>query len=423
MKFEDMNIAKEITSALKEMGIEEPTKIQELSIPLLMKGRNVIGKSKTGSGKTLSFGVPVLEKVVAGGELQALIVAPTRELACQIRDEMQKFGKNLNLKISAVYGGVAIDPQIQALAVSEVIVGTPGRLVDHLRRKTLILSKLKILVLDEADKMMEMGFIEDIENIIRNSCSERQIALFGATISREINRLKGRYMANAKMVLAEERVEEEFLEQYYYNIKPFEKFSLLVHLLKTEKINQAIVFCSARKTVDIVARNLLKNGFRVEFIHGNLSQNKRHRALDNFNASKADILVASAVAARGLDIKAVSHVFNYDLSRDAQEYVHRIGRTARAGERGKAITLLSEKDHDVFRNILSYYRMNVRKLEIGRFPRIRFDVIRGNVINTGRSRWNRRRFPFSKSRINNYTGRNPGRNFGRKRRSFESKRA
>lgn len=374
MKFEELNVRKETIRALNDMGIVEPMPIQEKAIPLVRAGKDVIGKSKTGSGKTLAFGVPILENIMPRQGLQALIMAPTRELACQISTEMKKFGKYLNCSIATVYGGVAIEPQMREIARSEIVVGTPGRLLDHIGRRTLNLSGIKCAVLDEADKMVDMGFIDDIRKILRYTPRTKQMLLFGATISREIERLKREQMNNPETVQAELFVEDDFLEQYYYDIKPHQKFSLLVHLLKNDGVGQAIIFCSARRTVDIVARNLRKQGVKGDLIHGNLTQGKRQRALDNFNNRRTKVLVASAVASRGLDIKDVSHVFNYDLSQDSQEYIHRVGRTARAGEKGKAITLLSNRDHDAFRAILGRYDIKVKKLEPGHFPSLYFDA-------------------------------------------------
>ena len=374
MKFEEFNIKPGIVKALKEIGITEPTSIQEKAIPIIKSGKDLIGTSKTGSGKTAAFGVPILENLQPRQGLQVLIMAPTRELAVQISKELSKFGKYLKVSIATVYGGVALNPQIDAMAKSEIVVGTPGRLLDHLQRGNLDLSKISCFVLDEADKMVEMGFIEDITKILSQTPKDKQMLLFGATISNEIDRLKKRHMRNPETAKTEAHVKEEFLEQYYYNIPSHEKFSLLVHLLNKEKIDQAIIFCSTRHTVELVAKNLKFQGVKAGLIHGKLSQNKRLQVIDSFNKGKPTVLVASAVAARGLDIKGVSHILNYDLSKDPQEYIHRVGRTARAGETGKAITLLSEKDHGAFSDILRSYDVKVEELPKGKFPKVRFNA-------------------------------------------------
>ncbi len=374
MSFELLNVKTEIVKALNELGINTPTLIQEKAIPLVKAGKDVIGMSKTGSGKTIAFGVPILEKIVSKAGLQVLIMAPTRELAVQIANELRKFCKYMHCTIATVYGGVSIMPQIQQIARSEIVVGTPGRLLDHLQRRTLNLSRITCFILDEADKMVEMGFIEDVKRIINCKPNDRQILLFGATISEEINMLKQRYMREPVVARAETYVKEDFLEQCYYNILPHEKFSLLVHLLKKEETKRAIIFCSTRSTVELVAKNLRSNNIKADMIHGKLSQNRRLELIDDFNKGKISILVASAVAARGLDIKDITHVFNYDLSRDPQEYIHRIGRTARAGETGKAITLLSQNDHDVFNAIRRRYDVKVRELPREEFIRLRFEA-------------------------------------------------
>ncbi|MFH1510047.1 MAG: DEAD/DEAH box helicase [Candidatus Woesearchaeota archaeon] len=393
MSFEKLNVRPEIIRALSELEIVVPTQIQERAIPLIQKGLDVIGISKTGSGKTAAFGVPILERITPKQGVQALIVVPTRELACQIADELKKFSKYQPSRITTVYGGVSIQPQIQALRSAEVVCGTPGRLVDHLRQHTLNLSKIRWVVLDEADKMVDMGFIEDIRQIMDETPKQKQVMLFGATISDEVEGLKRAYMKEPQVARAEAHVKQEFLEQYYYNVEVSEKFSLLVHLLKKEQAKQAIVFCSKRSTVDILTTNLRAQGVRAEKIHGKLNQGTRLQVIDTFRSGRVNVLVASAVAARGLDFRNVTHIFNYDLSRDPQEYVHRVGRTARAGETGKAITLLSPNNHGEFSSILGQYNLNVQVLKSDRFPRLRFDTgrfDRPNSYHNGRNGWHRR---------------------------------
>ncbi|MCH8003172.1 MAG: DEAD/DEAH box helicase [Nanoarchaeota archaeon] len=375
MTFEELNVNQELVKGLNEIGIKEPTDIQQKTIPLIKQGKDVIGISKTGSGKTVAFGIPLLEKIQQGQGVQFLIIAPVRELAVQISKELKKFGKYVKFYVATVFGGVAINPQIEAIERADIVVGTPGRLLDHLENHKLDISRVKCVVLDEADKMVEMGFIEDIRIILNKTPKHRQMLLFGATISHEIEELKQKYMHNSLTVQTESHVQEEYLEQYYYNIKQYEKFSLLVHLLnKEEDKGLTIIFCSARSTVEMVTRNLRDNGIKVEMTHGKLSQNRRLSIIENFHKGRPNVLVASAVAARGLDIKDVTHIFNYDLSQDPEEYIHRIGRTARAGQTGKAITLLSERDHDTFREILSRYPVEVKELPLEDFPRLGFNA-------------------------------------------------
>ena len=373
--FANLGLHEKIVRALKEEGIVEPTVIQQKAIPLVLQGKDVVGMSKTGSGKTATFGVPLLNNMDEKGQLQYLVIAPIRELAVQIAGELKKFGKYMRFTVATVYGGVSLGPQMEQISRAQIVVGTPGRLMDHIQRRTLDLSRIKAVVLDEADKMVEMGFIEDIEYILNQTPPKRQMLLFGATISTEIDHLKRKYMNAPVLAEGEMHVQDEFLKQYYYNVRHNEKFSLLVHLLKKEQIAKGIIFCSARSTVEMLAKNLRKQGFNVDMIHGKLSQNNRMRAMEAFNKNKTDFLVASAVAARGMDIKFLSHVFNYDLSPDPQEYVHRVGRTARAGESGKAITLLSEKDFGTFNDILTRYRhLNIEEMPDEQFEKIRFDA-------------------------------------------------
>lgn len=413
MTFKSLNIRSEIVKSLEEDGLTKPTPIQEKAIPLIMSGKDIIGISKTGSGKTAAFGIPILEKIVPGKGLQAFIMAPTRELACQISQELCKFGKYIRFSIATVYGGVAIQPQMDEIARADIVVGTPGRLLDHLQRNTLNLSLLKCFVLDEADKMVEMGFIEDIRRILDNTPKNKQMLLFGATISEEIKDLKQKYMNHPETARTETDLKEEFLKQYYYNVQPHEKFSLLVHALKKEDTGRVIIFCSTRSTVEILAKNLNFQGINAEMIHGKLNQNRRLRVMNNFNKGNPNILVASAVAARGIDIKDVTHIFNYDLSQDPQEYIHRVGRTARAGALGKAITLLSSRDHEAFNAVLSKHNINVELLPLEEFPRLHFKT--GNSQSRFRSNGYGRNSGYSgRSRSNGQRSYGNRRSFGKR---------
>ncbi len=382
MTFEALNVNTNIVSALRDMEITIPTLIQEKAIPLIKAGKDVIGMSNTGSGKTAAFGIPILEKIQRGQGIQAVILAPTRELAVQISREMQKFGKGVKCSITTVYGGVAINPQIKSLERADIVVGTPGRMCDHLQRGTINLTRVNMFVLDEADKMVEMGFIEDVERIMEYTPKSRQVMLFGATLSQEISHIKQRFMKNPEVAKAESNVTTDFLKQFYYNVDSNDKFSLLVHLLNKEDRKKSIVFCSTRATVEILAKNLRKNGINAEMMHGKLTQSRRLKIIENFSKANADILVASAVAARGIDIKDVSHIFNYDLSRDPQEYIHRVGRTARAGESGKSITLLCHRDYEAFGEINRRFDVKIDELPKENFKRLQFDTKR--IDNGGR---------------------------------------
>ncbi len=374
MLFEELGVMPPIVKALQELGFKEAMEIQAKAIPLIKEGKDVIGMSKTGSGKTAAFGIPLIEMITPGRGVQAIVLAPTRELVHQIALELKKFSKYITCNIAAVYGGVSMGPQIQEMGQADIIVGTPGRMLDHLQRRTVSFSNVRFFVLDEADKMVEMGFIEDVDRILSATHEERQIILFGATLSKEIDGIKNQYMHEAVTVETELQVKDDLLEQYFYNVDQREKFSLLVHLLKKEQKELTIIFCSKRSTVEILTKNLRLQGIKAEMIHGKITQTRRLHVIDQFHKGKANILVASSVAARGLDIKDVSHVFNYDLAQDPQEYVHRVGRTARAGESGKAITLLSYQDHDAFRQILGRYHLTVQELPKENYPLLQFVV-------------------------------------------------
>ncbi|MFH1210531.1 MAG: DEAD/DEAH box helicase, partial [archaeon] len=323
------------------------------SIPLILEGKDVIAGSATGSGKTLVFGSGIIRDCERGKGIQALILTPTRELAEQVSKALKKFSKYKPLGISAVYGGVSLNPQIHELRTADVVVATPGRLLDHMERRTINLTRVKILVLDEADRMFDMGFLPDVERIIRVCPLNRQTLLFSATITEEVYHIAKKYMKNPVKVSAEAYVDPKKMTQFYYDVQDNLKFSLLVHLLKHERAGLVMVFCNTKRNTDFVAKNLRLSGVDALAIHGGFSQSKRTSTMKQFNDSKKTyVLVCTDVAARGLDIKGVSHVYNYDIPKDGKDYIHRIGRTARAGEEGKAISILSERDHDNFSRVL-----------------------------------------------------------------------
>jgi ATP-dependent RNA helicase DeaD len=351
-KFKALKLSEGILKAIEELGFKEPSEIQEKAIPLVLEGKDILGSSATGSGKTLAFGAGIIEKVARGRGVQALIMTPTRELAQQVASALRRFSRHYGLNIKEVYGGVSIEPQIRELETADVVVGTPGRLLDHLERRTLDLRKVRFLVLDEADRMLEMGFIEDVESIINRCPKERQTLLFSATISPDIERIAKRYMINPVNVEVESYVDASKLNQRFYDVPNHLKFSLLVHLLRNEKAGLIMVFCNTRQNTDLIARNLQRHEIDALAIHGGLTQNRRNDIMKSFNSGKALILVCTDVAARGLDIKGISHVYNYDSPKTSTEYIHRIGRTARAGKEGIAITLVSARDYENFRRVL-----------------------------------------------------------------------
>jgi ATP-dependent RNA helicase DeaD len=351
-RFRRLGILENILKVIKEENFEKPSEIQEKAIPLILAGKDVIGGSATGSGKTLAFGSGIIQKAERKRGIQAVILTPTRELAEQIKRELKKFSKHKKLEVIAVYGGVSINPQIHKLRDADIVVGTPGRMLDHMQRGTIDLRNVKTLVLDEADRMLDMGFIEDVEKIISQCPKERQTLLFSATIPPDLAELSRKYMKNAVKVSAVKNVDPKKLRQVYYDVQDNLKFSLLVHLLKNEKAALVMVFCNSRKTVDFVTNNLRANGVDAQAIHGGFSQAKRDQVMRHFHSQKAHVLVCTDVAARGLDIKGVSHVYNFDIPKESKQYIHRIGRTARAGKEGIAINLLASRDHENYDRVL-----------------------------------------------------------------------
>lgn len=379
--FRKLGLSEEIIKALEESKFEEPSEIQEKTIPLVLQGKDVIAGSATGSGKTLAFGAGILQTTQKYGGIQSLILTPTRELAEQITKALKHFSKHNPLNIISVYGGVSITKQIRELERAEVVVGTPGRILDHLQRQTIDLSLLKILVLDEADRMLDMGFIDDVDKIISQCPKKRQTLLFSATISQDIAVLAKKYLNQPVEVSAESYIDTTKLKQVYYDTPSYMKFSLLVHLLNGEKSGLVMVFCNTRRNTDFVEKNLILNGIEATAIHGGLTQDKRNRVLAHFHAQSVHVLVCTDVAARGLDIKGVSHIYNYDLPPTSKEYIHRIGRTARAGKEGKAVSLVSERDYENFNHVLEDHSLeifaehtpNVEKVQIKIFDRGRDD--------------------------------------------------
>jgi ATP-dependent RNA helicase DeaD len=361
--FKDIVTDEFIIKAIDDLGFESPTDIQAQTIPPALEGKDLIGQAKTGSGKTFAFGIPILHTLSDQRHPQALILAPTRELCQQITVELKKLTKYKKARVVAVYGGVSINPQIDALQDAQIVVGTPGRILDHLERDTLQTHKIKTLVLDEADRMFDMGFIEDMERIIQTLPQERQTLLFSATMPEEIKSLTRKYQRDPVHIKTIVHVEEHLLPQFYYVVEHNKKFSLLVHLLQTERPKLSIIFCATRHIADVVARNLQRNHINAQPIHGGLSQAKRDKVISDFKTGKVHLLIATDVAARGLDIKNVTHVFNYDVPKNPDDYVHRIGRTARAGESGKAITLLENRDFEFFQDVLNLPNVNPTELK------------------------------------------------------------
>ena len=411
-KFTKLGLSRDITEVLLKHGFKEPTEIQEEAIPIALAGKDIIGGSATGSGKTLVFASAIIENLKPNREIQALILTPTRELAEQVATAIRNFGKNKKLNVLAVYGGVKIEPQMRKLSTADVLVGTPGRILDHIKRRTLRLDKIKILVLDEVDRMFDMGFSRDVEKIIRECPKKRQTMMFSATISQDIDYLAKKYSNNPVEISVEPYVDPSKLKQVYYDVPDNKKFSLLVSLLKQEGSHFVLVFCSTRRNVDFVADNLIRAGVKAKAIHGGLHQKKRLRVLDEFKKKGRGVLVCTDVAARGLDIVGVSHVYNYDVPADAKDYIHRIGRTARAGKEGKAITILASRDYEKFGTIMQSEEINIPSKELPELEIVRIKIDFGD----SRNRFNRgsRRKSFGRIPRRDQTGgsRRPNRSYG-----------
>lgn len=347
MQFKELGLSEEILRAVNDIGFEQMTEIQEKSIPVIMQGHDVIGRSNTGTGKTAAFGIPVIEQIDKDTSgVQVLILCPTRELAQQACDEIKKFSKyKKHVKPLAIFGGVNIERQIfQLKRGANLVIGTPGRVIDHINRRTIKLQNLSTIILDEADEMLQMGFREDIEDILRNVPEERQTILFSATMPPEILAITNEYQNNPVMIKTVSKSKTvETIEQRFYNIAYGKKFDALTLLLVNYNYNSSMIFCNTKKMVDELTESLLNKGFKAVGIHGDMKQNQRTSVMNSFKSGKTSILVATDVAARGIDVSGVDAVFNYDLPQDNEYYIHRIGRTGRAGKTGTAHTLICNK--------------------------------------------------------------------------------
>lgn len=345
--FSELNISESTLRSVKRMGFEEATPIQEGTITFAMAGRDVLGQAQTGTGKTAAFGIPLIEKIdPKNPNIQALVIAPTRELAIQVSEELYKIGYDKRVKLLSVYGGQEIGRQIRALKNRpQIIVGTPGRIIDHINRRTLKLEGVQTLVLDEADEMLNMGFIDDINAILENVPSERQTLLFSATMPPAIRKIAETFMRDPEIVkIKAKELTMENIEQFFVKAQDREKFDVLTRLLDVQKPELAIIFGRTKRRVDELSQALTLRGYLAEGIHGDLSQAKRISVLRQFKENKIDILIATDVAARGLDISGVSHVYNFDIPQDPESYVHRIGRTGRAGKSGIAVTFVTPRE-------------------------------------------------------------------------------
>ncbi len=370
-KFKKLGIIEPILNVIKDFGFEEPTEVQEKSIPSVIEGKDIIAGASTGSGKTLVFASGIIQNSERYGVIQALVLVPTRELAEQVTKELKKFSRDKRMNITEVYGGVAIHNQIRKLERADIVVGTPGRILDHIGRQTIELGYVKTLVLDEADRMLDMGFIRDVRKIIEKCPRNRQTMLFSATLSHDIIKLSKDYMNNPIKVDCKSDVDPLKLTQIYYDVPDPMKFSTLVHFIKNDKSGLVMVFCNTQRNTDFVAENLQAFGIKALAIHGGHTQDKRRKTMEQFHSKNIDVLVCTDVAARGLDIKGVSHIYNYDLPKESEQYIHRIGRTARAGKEGKAISILASRDYDNFRRLdKDYPDLPIQKKELPEIERL-----------------------------------------------------
>ncbi len=366
--FSASDLPEDIKKALAEMGFEEATPIQSLAIPAARQGRDIIGQAQTGTGKTAAFGIPLLEKVDGlQRHTQALVLCPTRELAIQVAEEFKRLAAyKRKIGIIPVYGGQPIERQLQALKKgAQVVVGTPGRVMDHLQRGTIKLDRLQTLVLDEADEMLDMGFIDDIETILKTVPAERQTLLFAATMPGPILAITKRYQKDPQLLsVVHEQLTVPSIEQAYVEVREQQKLEALSRLIDTLNTELSLVFCNTKKRVDEVVAALNVRGYQAEGLHGDLNQAQRDRVMNHFRKNDFDILVATDVAARGIDVSGIDVVFNYDLPWDEEDYVHRVGRTARAGKSGRAVTFVSARDLRKLRDIQRFTGTRIHRQQI-----------------------------------------------------------
>ena len=364
--FEDLPLTPEVKKGIKELGFTELFPIQAQAIIPLLEGKDVIGQAQTGTGKTAAFGIPMVERIDPKNKrVQGLILAPTRELAIQVAQRISRFSKYLNLKVLPVYGGESINKQIRALERGvHIVAGTPGRVIDHLKRGTLNLSSTKIVVLDEADRMLDMGFIDDISYILSRVPGDRQTSLFSATIDQSVMNVCHKYLKNPEEILvSKDEIALEQLDQYYMVVNSRNKIDYLLEMLKKDNVDKAIIFCNTRRSTDWLARKLRHNRYSAESMHAGFTQAQRDRVTNAFRNGKFDFLIATDVAARGLDIQGITHIINYDVPIEAPVYFHRIGRTARNGGKGTAITLVGYGEIPDLNKIKTLTNTTIEELE------------------------------------------------------------
>ncbi len=371
LKFSELPVSEFILNAVEEMGFDETTPIQAASIPVILTGKDVIGQAQTGTGKTAAFGIPAIEHVdVENRSTQVLVMCPTRELALQVKEQLQKLAKfKKGLLVTAIYGGESYEKQFANLKRgSQIVVGTPGRIMDHIDRKTLKLEDISMVILDEADEMLNMGFREDIEKILSYAPEERQTVLFSATMSKEILNITRKFQKDPEIIkVTRKEITNDNIEQSYFSVRREAKFEVMTRLIDVHDLKQIIVFCNTKSKVDEVVEELQNKGYAAEGLHGDMRQTARNQVMSKFRSGTTTILVATDVAARGIDVSGVDAVINFDLPMDLEYYVHRIGRTGRAGKQGKAFLFVAGRDRSRLKELESYTKVAITQGKIPTF--------------------------------------------------------
>lgn len=368
MRFSDLNLSKEVLQAIDDMGFEKPSEVQERTIPLILEGRDVLAQAQTGTGKTASFGIPMIEGIQDDcDDLQGLVLVPTRELARQVSDELKKLAKYKKfIKIVPIYGGADMGKQLRDLKKgADIVVGTPGRVMDHMKRKTIVLDGLRFLTLDEADEMFDMGFRDDMKTIIEKTNPDRQTLFFSATFDNDIKEFSRLYQVNpAKVIIEKKELTAEKIEQFYLELNRNMKTEILNRLILIHKPKKSIIFCNTKRMVETLELEIAQRGYKVDSLHGDMRQSSRDNVMKKFRNGTIDVLIATDVAARGLDVSDIDLVFNYDLPQQAEYYVHRIGRTARAGKKGASFTFVTSRDFPKFKEIEKYANIKMEKMKL-----------------------------------------------------------
>ena len=369
MRFNELNLSREVLQAIEEMGFVNPSEVQEQTIPEILNGHDLLAQAQTGTGKTASFGIPMIEKIKDNNyeTLQGIVLVPTRELARQVSEELQKLSKHKTfIRVLAIYGGADMGKQLRELKRgASIVVGTPGRVIDHMKRKTIDLSSLKFLVLDEADEMFDMGFRDDMKTIIEKTNDDRQTLFFSATFDNEIKEFSKLYQNNPKKVIIEKKeLTAEKIKQYYLELNRNMKTEILNRLILIHKPKKSIIFCNTKRMVENLEDEIAQKGYKVDSLHGDMRQSSRDNVMKKFRKGTIDVLIATDVAARGLDVSDIDIVFNYDLPQQAEYYVHRIGRTARAGKKGLSFTFVTSRDYPKFREIEKYANIKMERIDL-----------------------------------------------------------